>query len=58
MNQLSSERERGLHERALDAGAALPVPPTFIDLPLKTSSDDPTVVIESWPMLMPKDFVS
>ena len=57
MNQLSSERERGLHERALHAGLALPVETTFVNLPLKKSSDDDTVVIENWPMLLPYSFV-
>lgn len=56
--QLSSQRERGLHERALHAGMALPVEATFVNLPLKKSSDDDTVVIESWPMLLPYSFVS
>ena len=55
--QLSSERERGLHERALRSGASLPVQMSFIEVPMKKSSDDPTVVMEHWPILLPSDFV-
>ena len=55
--QLSSERESGLHERARRSGASLPVKMSFIEVPMKKSYDDPTVVMESWPVLLPTDFV-
>ena len=55
--QLSSGRESGLHERARRSGASLPVKMTFIEVPMKKSCDDPTIVMESWPILLPTDFV-
>ena len=55
--QLSSDRECGLHERALRSGASLPVKMSFIEVPMKKSCDDPTIVMESWPALLPTDFV-
>lgn len=55
---LSTDRERGLHERSFRAGTSLPVKMSWIDVPLKKSCDDPTPVMEKWPILLPADFAA
>ena len=50
---LRNDREEGLHERARRMDVTLKADISTIKLPLKTSSDDPTVVWEDWPMVLP-----
>ena len=49
-------REDGLHERAVRSGTALPIKITEINVPMKKSAEDPTIVLEKWPILSPQDF--
>lgn len=57
-NQPRSQRERGLHERAMKCGASLPCGISKISLPMQKSADDATVQLVDWPCLLPHDFVS
>lgn len=51
-----SGREDGLHQRALKQGFGLPCKVSYRTLPMKTSSDDNTPDLVSWPFLLPEDF--
>ena len=50
-------RERDVHKRASQMGLSLKAKITHVDLPLKTSADDDTVIYERWPLLLPHDVV-
>ena len=56
--QFRSGRERGLHERALKQGVALPCPISKRMIPMKKSVDDPSLDMVSWPFLLPHDFAT
>ena len=51
-----SGREDGLQQRALKQGYGLPCRVSYRTLPMKTSSDDTTPDLVSWPFLLPEDF--
>ena len=44
-----------MHNRAKKLKIALPVPITMASLPMRTSPDDPTLVWEDWPFLLPHE---
>ena len=52
---LRSEREAGLHERACRAGVTLPVPISWITVPI--TAEDGEIELTQWPILLPYDFV-
>ena len=52
-----SGRERGLHERAARAGASLPVPIHWINVPMKINPESDSFHFVKWSMLLPQDFV-
>ena len=51
-----SERERGLHRRAVKHGVALPRKISSRVIPMKKSADDDSVDMASWPFLLPHHF--
>ena len=55
---IRSQREDGLHQRALRLGASLPCEITHITVPMTKAADDSEIILEQWPILAPYDFVS
>ena len=53
---MRSHRERGLHERAVRSGASLPCKISNRMIPMKQDVDSETLVMVSWPFLLPSDF--
>lgn len=53
----SHQREDGLHQRATRLGSSLSCEITYVTLPMARAADDPTVVLEQWPILAPYHFV-
>ena len=53
---LRSARERGLHNRAVKQGHALPCEISNRVIPMKTSADDSEPTMTSWPFLLPHNF--
>ena len=51
-----SGRERGLFGRAVKQGHALPCSIAYRDIPMKTSPDDDTPEVVSWPFVLPDSF--
>ena len=51
-----SVRERGLHQCAVKHGVALPCTISQKFIPMRTSADDGTPEMTSWPFLLPHDF--
>ena len=56
-NYFRSQRERGLHQRATKMGVSLPCKITHRIIPVRKSLDENIVEFQSWPFLMPHDFV-
>lgn len=54
---LRSDRERGLHERAVRSGVAFPCKVSSITIPLKPEADSESYELVQWPILLPEDFV-
>ena len=54
---LRSDRERGLHERAVRSGVAFPCKVSSITIPLKLEADSESYELVQWPILLPEDFV-
>ena len=52
-----SDRERGLFERGVSQGLALPVNISYADLPMK-NADTGELELVQWPFLAPHDFAS
>jgi hypothetical protein len=52
-----SANERGLHERAMKSGHALPCTISYRSIPMKKNVDDSTMEMVDWPFLLPHDFV-
>ena len=48
-------KERDFHQRAKRLGISLRAKISFLDVPLVNSADDPTIVTEKWPMILPYD---
>jgi len=56
-DELRSGRERGLFERGISKGLALPVSISYADVPMK-NPDTGELELVQWPYLAPRNFAS
>ena len=53
-----NQKESGLHGRANKLDISLPAPISYMNLPMRASAEDATLVHESWPFILPHEMVT